>query len=139
MKRKSLLLLAILCFLAAFFLAKEVFGAEALNMPEDKTKPKNELAFDILKFLGGGIHVADSAISWDAFQKGYGEKNPLASWASKNPALWMGQTAGLIGAKQYVSQKLYDENKTIGYLIAILLAGMQTKAIYDNLKLMTKK
>lgn len=100
---------------------------------------KNDLAFNILKFLGGGIHLADSAISYGAFQQGYGEKNPMAGWASKSPILWTGQTMATLGAKQYVAQKVYDENKVLGYILAGLFAGLQAKTIINNLKLMGHK
>jgi len=107
-------------------------------MPEQKKK--NELAFDILKFLGSGLHLADSGISFNALHnlEGYGEHNPLVGWTSKNPALWLGQTAGLMKAKDFATQKVYDTNKTAGYIMAALLAAISAAAVYSNLKTIAK-
>lgn len=106
-------------------------------MPDKK---KNDLAFDVLKFLGNSFHLADSGISFNALHnlEGFGERNSVVGWTARNPALWLGQTAGLMKGKDWVTQKVYDTNKTAGYVLAGLLAALSAVAVYQNLKLVTK-
>lgn len=106
MKRKSLLLLAILCFLAAFFLARGVFGEEPTAL-----KTSLQVSFSAMDWT-------DLTMSYIAVRGGWAkEGNLIGGWLMQRPALAATVSIVKQAAFWMLTDAVYKQNKTLAWII----------------------
>jgi hypothetical protein len=107
MRRKSLLLLAILCFLVVFFLAKEVFGEEV----QKPLKTSLQVSFSVMDW-------ADLTMSYIAVRGGWAEERNLIGGALlPRPALAVTVSIVKQAAFWILTDAVYKQNKTLAWII----------------------
>lgn len=106
MKRKTLLILAVLCFLAAFFLAREVFGEETKTL-----KTSLQVSFSAMDW-------ADLTMSYLAVRSGWAkEGNLIGGWLLPRPALAVTVSIVKQAAFWILTDAVYRQNKTLAWII----------------------
>jgi hypothetical protein len=107
MRRKALLLLAILCFLVVFFLAKEVFGEEV----QKTVKTSLQVSFSAMDW-------ADLTMSYIAVRGGWAEeRNLIGGRLLPRPALAV--TVSIVKQTAFwtLTDAVYKQNKTLAWII----------------------
>ena len=105
-KRKALLL-AVLCFLVAFFLAKEVFGEEV----QKPLKTSLQVSFSAMDW-------ADLTMSYIAVKGGWAEeRNLIGGRLLPRPALAVTVSVLKQAAFWILTDAVYKQNKILGWII----------------------